>query len=196
MGKHTKALVPVVDVLLVETYCFSKYFDLVNFRQRRALKTSLNPLNSLKISIHPFSQCLSRKREGDRHLEKYIARANPVTEQKPEGKKNVISYGQSEHLPLLATDTAHNKAKLCIMTCGFVYQADKERYWEMPRRNCDHARWRIALSRQIIDKVEDQAVAVLRGCRQLCLISASARNTRVTEQMLCRCHFQYIFTYP
>lgn len=180
----------------METHCFSKYVGLVNFRQRRALKTSLNPLNSLKTSIHPFSQRLSRKREGDHHLEKYIARANPVTEQKPEGKKSVISYGQSEHLPLLATDTAHNKARLCIMTWGYLYQADEERYWEMPRRNCDHARWRIALSRRIIDKVEDQAVAVLRGCRQLCLISASARNTRVTEQMLCRCHFQYIFTYP
>lgn len=122
MGKHTKALVPVVDVLLVETNCPSKYFGL---GQRRALKTSSNPLNSLEISIHRFSQRLSRKREDDRHLEKYIARANPVTEQKPEGKKNLISYGQSERCPLPATVTAHNRARLCIMTCGFVYQAVK-----------------------------------------------------------------------
>ena len=196
MGKHTKALVPVVDVLLVETHCFSKYFGLVNFRPAKGSQDQFESAQRLKISIHPFSQRLFWKREGDCYLEKYIARANFVTEQKLEGKKNVISYGQSEHLPLLAMDTAHNKARLCIMTCGFVYQTDEECYWEMPRRNCDHARWRIALSRRIIDKVEDQAVAVLRGCRQLCLISASARNTRVTEQMLCRCHFQYIFTYP
>ena len=80
------------------------------------------------------------------------------------------SNNGQEHLPLLAADTAHNEARLCITTCGLVCQADEEPYWEMPRsrRSCNHARWHIALSRRILDKVEDQAVVVSRECRQLC----------------------------